>query len=99
MVRRAKLSAMTSINHESSVGLTENISRKQIQVDSSRQTNISKILERKKKVSREIKSKCRIFDFLEIFWAVGAVKLCKLIQLKVVENLRPQQVENPRKLQ
>lgn len=90
---------MTSINHESSVGLTENISRKQIQVDSSRQTNISKILERKKKVSREIKSKCRIFDFLENFWAVGAVKLCKLIKLNVVKNLRPQQVENPRKLQ
>lgn len=42
---------MTSINHDMGSGIGENINRKHIKVDSSRQTNISKIRQRKTKVS------------------------------------------------
>lgn len=43
---------MTSINHDPLGGL-ENATRKHIKVDSSRQTNIQKINERKAKVIKE----------------------------------------------
>lgn len=42
---------MTSINHDVGGGLGDNINRKQIKVDSSRQENILKIKKRKAKVS------------------------------------------------
>lgn len=47
--------AMASINHDLMGGLGDNVARKQIKVDSSRQTNISKIRQRKAKVRRKPK--------------------------------------------
>lgn len=46
---------MASINHDPMGGL---VARKQIKVDSSRQTNINRIKERKAKVSKKTK-KCK----------------------------------------
>jgi hypothetical protein len=49
--KSSKKAVMASINHDPMGGLGENVSRKQIKVDSSRQTNINKIRQRKAKVS------------------------------------------------